>query len=300
MRVLITGHRGFLGRHLHHALSEHLPVCIDITDPHQPQDCREFFRHDNTRFDLVLHCAATVGGREGIDHNAAFLAADNFEIDGAMWRWALRTRPGRVVYFSSAAAYPTWRQRNGLLSYECDAFPGAPGEPDESYGWAKLMGEMVASRVRKAGVPVTVIRPFSTYGVDQDPCYPWHQFALRAERRDNPYVVWGDGGQVRDWIFVSDLVDAIFALVDAEVDGPVNLGTGTGTSMDELAHKFMAAAGYNAPIKHLHDKPMGVRYRVCDNSLLRKYYEPKVTVDEGVRLSLETLAGNRLASRVAL
>lgn len=283
MRVLITGHRGFLGRHLHHALYAHQPLCIDITDPHQPQDCREFFRNDASHFDLVLHCAATVGGREGIDHNAAFLAADNVEIDGAMWRWALRARPGRVVYFSSAAAYPVLLQNAGLTSREEYAFPGAAGEPDESYGWAKLTGEMVATRVRKAGVPVTVIRPFSTYGTDQcEDEYPFPAMIQRALRRDDPFLVWGDGNQTRDWLHVDDLVDAIFALVDAQVDGPVNLGTGVGTSMDELARLCMNAAGYSAPIRHLLGKPIGVRYRVADNTRLREFYTPRISIEEGV------------------
>lgn len=306
MRILITGHKGFVGSHLADALTirhdfdgsvdDILDRCLGVkaligVDLKCGHDCRDFFRTNREHFDLVFHCAATVGGREGIDYNAAFLAADNFEIDGAMWRWALDTKPGRIIYFSSAASYPVQVQSiPGYLSQEDHAYPGAAGEPDESYGWVKLMGEMVAQKVRKAGVKVTIVRPFSSYGADQDLDYPFRQFIERAKRQDAPFVVWGDGTQVRDWIHIDDLVAAILALINAEVDGPVNLGTGVGTSMDELAKLCMAAAGYDAPIEHLTDKPVGVHYRVCDNTRLLEHYVPRITIAEGVRQALEAVS----------
>jgi UDP-glucose 4-epimerase len=301
-RTLITGSAGFVGRHLVEACRErdHDVVACDLK---QDWDCRDLFRSDDSRFDLVFHCAATVGGRVGIDENAAFLGANNFQLDGAMFEWALNARPGRVVYFSSAAAYPTalqaenppWklphsdRWVGGQIRLEETHCPVGDfvTEPDESYGLVKIVGEKIADRVRKAGVPVTVVRPFSSYGFDQDEAdYPFPAIIRRAARYEDPFIVWGDGTQTRDFIHVDDLVGALLALIDAEVDGPVNLGTGIGTTMDELATLCMEAAGYDAPIQHLLDKPTGVHYRVCDNTLLRQYYEPQITIQEGVRRAL--------------
>jgi nucleoside-diphosphate-sugar epimerase len=206
-----------------------------------------------------------------------------------------------VVYFSSAAAYPTWLQNSSLALpsrlFESDCYAGDyTGTPDESYGWAKLTGELMADRVRKAGVPVTVVRPFSMYDFDQDDCYPFSQFVQRAVRHDNPFDVWGDGTQVRDWIHIDDAVAAVLALVDAEVDGPVNLCTGVGTSMDDLAARAMDAAdaeyGGNVyeRIRHLTDKPVGVSYRVGSSTLLNRYYTPTITVAEGMRRAVEALS----------
>lgn len=308
MRALVTGSAGFIGRHLVEALrrrGDEVVGCDPKCDVggvivlpgrewtvHMvgdfPGDCRQFFRDWTTqRFDVVFHCAATVGGREGIDHNAAYLAAYNLQLDGALFEWALTARPGRIVYFSSSAAYPVRLQnghRDSLFEAHGD-YVGAGG-PDATYGWVKLTGERIATEIRKAAVPVTIVRPFSGYGEDQDDCYPFPAFIQRAKRRDDPFDVWGDGQQVRDWIHVDDLTAALLALVDAGVDGPVNLGTGVGTSMDNLARLCMREAGYDAPIRHLADKPTGVRHRVADITLLRRYYEPRVSIEEGVRRAL--------------
>lgn len=291
MRVLITGSRGFIGRHLHHALAEHQPTCIDIADPHQPRDCRDYFRTERWYFDLVFHCAALVDGRESIEGNAALLAAYNLQLDGALFQWALKTRPGRVVYFSSSAAYPAKFQngayaRGGLRMKEGFVNDHLVGPPDESYGLVKWVGEQVAGRVRDAGVPVTVVRPFSGYGEDQGTEYPFPAMVERARRGDDPFVVWGDGRQTRDWVHVADVVDALAALVENQVDGPVNLGTGVGTSMDDLARLCMREAGYEAPILHLTDRPSGVQYRVSDNSELLKWFTPRIDLVEGVRRAI--------------
>jgi nucleoside-diphosphate-sugar epimerase len=259
----------------------------------QHHDCRKVLADSTVHWDLAVHCAALVNGRETIENRAAVLAAYNLQLDGAMWEWALRARPGRVVYFSSSAAYPIGFQGARSLygdlkeDYVDPANQNKPLlQPDASYGWTKLVGERVAAEVRKAGVPVTVVRPFSGYGEDQDDCYPFPAMIARAKHGDDPFQVWGDGRQVRDFVHVDDIVGAILSLIEQGVDGPVNIGTGVPTSMDELAGICMREAGYEAPIEHLNAKPRGVAYRVADTKLLRRYYAPKVSLAEGVRRAL--------------
>lgn len=288
MRVLLTGSCGFIGRHFTSALRSrgHAVVGVD-TRAGWARDCRDFFQSDKAPFDLAIHCAALVDGRETIEHKAALLGAYNLQLDGAMWEWALRMRPGRVVYFSSSASYPTTLQERlyapmRLAEHNMDRF----GDPDATYGRVKRLGEVIAGEVRKAGVPVTVVRPFSGYGEDQDEVYPFPAMVARARKRSDPFIVWGDGSQVRDFVHVDDVVNAVFSLVENEVEGPVNIGTGVPTSMNDLALLCMREAGYEAPIKHLSDKPRGVRYRVADTTLLNKYYTPRVTLEEGIRRAL--------------
>jgi nucleoside-diphosphate-sugar epimerase len=286
VKIIVTGSRGFIGRRIMAEAARAYPLAsIHECDLKEGYDCRSLFATDQ-RADLVFHCAATVGGREGIDYNAAFLGANNLQLDGALFEWALRTKPGRVIYFSSAAAYPVAYQGYVHKLAEDDLSMSDIRFPDESYGWAKLTGEVVAHRVRAAGIPITVVRPFSSYDYDQDDCYPFPEFIHRGLRHADPFTVWGDGLQTRDFIHVDDLVGAIFTMVRENIDGPCNLGTGVATSVDDLARLVMGSAGYMARIEHLLDKPMGVKYRVADNTRMRAFYEPKITIEEGVARGL--------------
>jgi nucleoside-diphosphate-sugar epimerase len=140
---------------------------------------------------------------------------------------------------------------------------------------------------------VTVVRPFSGYGPEQTFDYPFSCFIARALNREDPFTIWGDGTQCRDWIHADDVIGAVLALVDRGIDGPVNLCTGRATSFLELAEIVKSAAGYIAPNRLLLDAPTGPHYRVGDPSTLLAYYTPKVTVEEGVE---RALAGEQIAA----
>lgn len=254
---------------------------IDIT---AGNDARQYFAGSAPGYDLVVHAAAVVGGRQQIDGDPLSLAV-NLELDAAMFRWAARTMPGRVVYLSSSAVYPVALQgpAGGVLGEDAVTLDGPiTGTPDALYGWAKLTGERLAGLARTEGLPVTVVRPFSGYGDDQDEVYPFPAMAARARAREDPFVIWGTGGQVRDFIHVDDICAAILAAAGAGIDGPVNLGTGRGTSMLELAGMMCAAAGYQPELRPLPDKPSGVAYRVADVTRMRGFYEPRTALGEGV------------------
>jgi nucleoside-diphosphate-sugar epimerase len=296
MKVLITGCRGFLGRHFAKALAEKDPegrrIGLDVRGhEYQRRDAREFFLLDRTQYDLVLHLAAVSPHRAAIDGRALAVGAGGLALDAAMFEWAARTRPGRVVYFSSSAAYPVAaQQRPGVCLLEGDVIDFGHGddigEPDAIYGWVKLTGERLADAYRAQGGAVTVVRPFSGYGEDQSSNFPFGAFRDRALAREDPFIVWGDGQQVRDWIHVDDLVGATLAAVDHEVDGPLNLCTGIGTSMRELAELFTATAGYRPHIELRPDQPTGVANRVVDPTRLHEIYTPRVTLEEGVKRAL--------------
>lgn len=287
MDVLITGDEGFVGRQFRRRLE---PRGADITgvDVKAGQDCRDFFRQSDRRFDLVIHLAAIVGGRETIEGNPISVATD-LSIDAEMFNWAVATGQPRIVYYSSSAAYPVHLQRQPYQLKESDIDLGDVRNPDFTYGWAKLTGEMLADYARRqAGIEVYVFRPFSGYGEEQDLTYPFPSFIKRIVEEADPFEIWGDGNQVRDFIHIEDVVDASLAAVERGIQEPVNLGWGRPTSFNELARICFEVAGVTPkPIKHLTDKPTGVDYRCCDNSRLLTFYEPRITLEEGIRRAIE-------------
>jgi len=288
MKALITGHKGFVGRHMLNALYPkpgHYVTGVDL-----PRDARDFFRQSDAQYDLVVHCAAHVGGRADIDGRPAYLMAVNSQLDGAMFEWALRTRPKRIVYFSSSAAYPaalqvrfgpTWKLHEDDLDLD------NPGAPESTYGWTKLAGEVMARAAQAEGLRVHVFRPFSGYGTDQALSYPFPSFIDRAKRAMDPFQIWGDGEQVRDWIHIDDVVGAVLAAIESDVPGPVNLCSGDGVNFGMLANLVTKAAGYSPRFEHLLDAPTGVGYRVGDPAKLRTFYTPRVSLDEGIKRALE-------------
>ena len=93
---------------------------------------------------------------------------------------------------------------------------------------------------------------------------------------------------MRDWVHIDDIVHATLTMFHEGIDGPVNIGIGLGTSMDELARLCMKTAGYEAPIFHDLSKPVGVSHRVADTTRLFEFYEPKITIEEGVERALRS------------
>ena len=280
MKVLITGHKGFVGRYFMERLADHDVLGIDIKDGY---DCRSYFKVADTQYDLVIHLAAIVGGRETIE-GRPLAVADNFSIDSEFFQWCMKTKPKKIVYFSSSAVYPVAYQVEGnerrlredmQTHYEIH-------KPDMTYGWSKMVGEYLASFVDN----VHIFRPFSGYGTDQDINYPFPMYIKRAMDRQAPFEVWGSGKQTRDFIHIEDIVNAVMKAVDENIGGPVNLGWGRSTSFLQLAEMVTYYAGYNPEIVTRPDKPVGCMHRVADATKMWSFYVPKITLEEGIERAM--------------
>jgi nucleoside-diphosphate-sugar epimerase len=309
MRVLISGFAGFIGRHFAKRLINdgHAVIGVDnFSNETYPQrwwntdhgnrfyseDIRSCItRHSPSEFDLVIHCAAVVGGRLKIDGDPLAVATD-LAIDSDLFNWITRpTNAGKMpqlIYFSSSAVYPLELQ---VKNCNCDLSEGLTGfdtlrigKPDQTYGWAKLTGEYLARFAHeKYGLDVKVYRPFGGYGGDQSYDYPFPSILRRVLMRENPITVWGSGDQERDFIHVDDIVDCVLETKDKLASGEVlNIGTGRGVTFRMLAS--MACDIMQCPGKVVNDgsKPEGVFRRVADIHKMEQFYKPKITLEQGI------------------
>ena len=284
MKILITGHKGFVGRYFLEKYKNHDIVGIDIKEGN---DARDFFKTDDTKFDLVIHLAAIVGGRQTIE-NAPISVAVDLSIDAEFFSWCLKTNPNHVVYFSSSAAYPIKYQysNSGIQLIENMIDLDKIESPDLTYGWAKLTGEYLAKFVAEAGVNVTIFRPFSGYGTDQDLSYPFPSFIHRGMKKQNPFQIWGDGTQVRDFIHIRDIINAVDVCVNNKIYGTYNLGTGIGISFNDLQAIICDIMKYKPKVEHIKTAPTGVMYRVCNPSLMKTFYNPTIPLEMGIEMAL--------------
>jgi nucleoside-diphosphate-sugar epimerase len=134
--------------------------------------------------------------------------------------------------------------------------------------------------------PVHIFRPFSGYGTDQDDTYPFPAYIARAAGRCDPFDIWGDGEQTRDFIHIDDIVAAVLTAIDQDVRGPVNLGTGRPTSFNELAALVASQVGYQPEARHVLDKPVGPEWRVADTTSMEEFFTPSVCLEDGIRRAL--------------
>lgn len=278
--------------------------------PTTEQRERLHFRYDDARasfrggflqpsaYDLVIHLAAVVGGRLKIEGDPLAVATD-LSIDADFFNWLTRDawiEPGRsrkVIYFSSSAVYPIESQQRDshcALSEGMVKLGGTRlGMPDMTYGWSKLTGEYLAKHaVEKYGVDVAIYRPFSGYGADQSLDYPFPSIIKRVlnamEGKNDIISVWGSGDQVRDFIYIEDVVDCVMATYQQLAPGEaLNIGSGEGVSFYQLVYTACKVLGHDVPVIHDPDKPEGVFYRVADTHKLSQFdWKPSVSLEEGI------------------
>lgn len=301
MRALVTGFAGFVGSHI---TQRCLDLGLDVTGVddcsvgkrirprdlglYEIMDVREWFRDNDADYDLVFHCAAIVGGRKNID-GAPLNVAVNLSIDSEFFNWCTsgQHKPRKVVYFSSSAVYPVkWQTRASHIPLNeplVDLGLGVFDVPDQTYGWSKLTGEyLMHQAVRNYGLNCVCYRPFSGYGEDQDLDYPFPSLIRRVGRYENPIEIWGSGNQVRDFIHIDDIVDAVFdSCVKMEPGEARNLGSGIGTSFRELVEEARQEFKHSALVKMRTEMPEGVFSRVAD--MTKHPLNLKIGLREGIR-----------------
>jgi UDP-glucose 4-epimerase len=267
-RVLVTGGAGFIGSHVVdallavgddvHALDDlskgyvtNLPDAVplhvlDIGDPGVDRLMRDM------RFDAVVHCAAQTNVMRSISDPQL---DRQINVDGLqqVLDAAVSSRVSRLVFVSSG----------GAVYGETPVPAGeetAP-QPDNPYGEHKLRGEQM---VAASSVPSVVLRLSNVYGLRQRSDAEGGVIAIFAERlaAGQPMAIYGDGEQQRDFVHVSDVVDAVILALDEEaMDGVWNVGTGRATTVNDVARTMFAAFGSKHAIEHL--PPRGEVRRSC-------------------------------------
>jgi nucleoside-diphosphate-sugar epimerase len=310
-KVLVTGGASFIGSHLVDQLVErgaHVRVVDDLSsgklsniEDHLKAgrvtfveaDLREpgVTRSAMNGIEIVFHLAADHGGRGYVDlHQAG--PASNLFLDGLIFWEALQAGVQKVVYASSGCVYPNYMQTDAkkeLYLRESDVKP--PHDADNMYGWAKLMAELTLQAYhREHKMGAASLRYFTVYGPRGVENHAVIAMIARAFIKRDPFEVWGDGTQIRNWTYVDDIVSGTLLAAEKINDGTaLNLGTRERIRVIDAAQMVLDYSGHKAQIRLRPDMPTGPVNRVADNSLAMKLlgWEPKTPFREGLRKTMD-------------
>jgi nucleoside-diphosphate-sugar epimerase len=175
--------------------------------------------------------------------------------------------------------------------YLTEDMAGPPCDADNMYGWAKLMAEMtLQSYARDWGMKAVSCRYFTVYGERGKEDHAIIAMIARAFTRQDPFEVWGSGEQIRNWTYVSDIVNGTILAAEKVDDGTaVNLGTMERTRVIDAAREVLSYTGHGADIRLRPGMPTGPMNRVADNSLARQLlgWEPHIRFVEGLRRTID-------------
>jgi nucleoside-diphosphate-sugar epimerase len=236
--------------------------------------------------DLVFHLAADHGGRGYVDlHQAA--CATNLTLDGLVFRACLSAGVDKVVFASSGCIYPNYLQSNpSEILYLTEDKAGPPFDADNTYGWAKLMAEMTLKAFYgDYGLKSALCRYFTVYGERGHENHAVIAMIARAFVKHDPFEVWGNGEQIRNWTYVGDIVSGTLRAAEVIEDGTaINLGTMERTRVIDAAKEVLRYTGHNARIQLRPEMPTGPMNRVADNSLAKKLlgWEPEMNFLDGL------------------
>jgi nucleoside-diphosphate-sugar epimerase len=160
-----------------------------------------------------------------------------------------------------------------------------------TYGWAKLMAETTLQAYYKDwGMKSVSLRYFTVYGPRGKEDHAVMAMIARAFVRQNPFVIWVDGNQVRNWTYVSDIVSGTLqAAEEIDDEGAINLGTAERVRVIEAAREILRCTGQQPQFEFHPEMPTGPANRVADNSLARRLlgWELQIGFQEGVHRTLD-------------
>ncbi len=299
MRVLVTGGAGFIGHHVALRLaSRGFDVVIldnlagstgyalsrleEAGVPVVRGDVRFFDGYSS--FDVVVHSAALVSGLDSLVRPLEYF---DVNVLGTARVGLECARLGvKLIYLSSAAVYgePLY------LPVDEDH----PRNPLTPYGLSKLMGEEVLELYSRVyGLKHVTLRLFNVYGPGQNPEYAGviSRFTERISRGESP-VIYGDGLQTRDFIYVGDVAEIVEAFIEKDIfDGrPYNVGTEKAITILELARTLARLMGRELEPIYESPRPGDIRHSVADITRLKSQvnFEP-TSLEEGLRDTLREL-----------
>jgi nucleoside-diphosphate-sugar epimerase len=307
--ILVTGGAGFIGSHLFEKLikndnfiaiidnfnnrdSEKEKNILEITKNYEIENDyqlirenlidKSIFKNINYDIDVIFHLAAIPGVRYSIQ-NAELVTKNNIISTVNIFEYALERGVKKVVYASSSSVYG-----NPIYTPVDEEHPKNPISP---YAVSKLCCEFYADYYfREHNLSITSLRFYTVYGPRGRPDMAIRKFFSNV-LQNKPIKIYGDGNQIRDFTYISDIIDGlILAAEKKKTSGEVfNLGCSNPINVNQLVEKIYNIADKPENIEFLEKQKgdVGITYSNIEKAKNILKFNPKVNIDEGLNKTYE-------------
>jgi GDP-L-fucose synthase len=304
-KVLVTGGAGFVGTNLILKLLENgakVRTTIHKKPPQIKNKKVEFIKADLTKqsdckrvvqdIDYVFMCAANTSGALVIEQTPLAHVTPNVIMNSLMLQEAHRTRVKKFLFISSNTVYPltNFPVKETDVNYNLyeKYFPVA---------WMKLfaekMCEMYTTKIKNS-MACVVVRPGNIYGPYDD--FEWETSHVlpalmrKVVEHHSPLEVWGDGNDIKDFIYVEDLVDGLLlAMEKVNSFDQINIGGGKPISIKHALKIMLKVEKYQNPkIVFDSSKPSMIPVRLINISKAKRIlgFKPKTSLEEGLKKTI--------------
>lgn len=299
MKILVTGGAGFIGSHLVEALmsrGDKVYVVDDLSSGAEKnlvdyhglyiEDCRDFRVMDEimaeVKPDVVYHLAAYPAENKG-QFSPMDISSRGYEAFITTLTAGIKHNVKRYIVTSSIAAYGKIRSP----FFEKDRC-----EPEDIYGILKLaMEETLKVMAKVHDFEYVITRPHNVYGPRQSFTDPYRNVIaiwMNNIMRGESYAIYGDGGNVRCYTYIDDLVDGLVRCLGAHTGEIYNLGASKAYSLRHLSDILHKVTGGPEPL-YLPGRPQEVSEAVSNHQKAIDHlkYETSVSLEEGIRRTWE-------------
>lgn len=297
--VVVTGGTGMIGQPLCQMLVEAgaKVTVASLDSPERTPIGTSFRKLDLRSFDncmavteaqdIVFHLAGVKGSPKMTAERPASFFVPTLQFSLNMMEAARRNGVGSYLFTSSVGVY-----QPADVFYEDTVWSTFPSPNDRFAGWAKRMCELQAEAyvIEYGWNRISIVRPANVYGPfdNFDPANAMVIPSLihRALTEDGPLVVWGDGSPIRDFIHARDVARGMMQVVEKGVNEPVNLGSGDGVTIRDVAKAIAKATGKELVWDTT--KPKGDAKRLMDMTRAHGYgFQCEVGLEEGIAETIE-------------
>ncbi|MBM4040462.1 MAG: NAD-dependent epimerase/dehydratase family protein [Planctomycetes bacterium] len=308
MRILLTGGSGFLGCHI---VAEARARGYEVLTPRSTEfdlvtmkGVQEYMRNlvgGGGQVDVIVHSAAYYGGIGINETEPATIFYRNTQMALNVFELAREHQVRKVLPIGSACAYPGYLQ--GDLK-EAHFWDGKLHDSVEAYGFTKKI-QLVAQRAyfKQHGIESNHLVLTNLYGPhDVFTEHRSHVLAAMIKKftdADDKVVLWGDGSPIREFLYVKDAADAIVRAIELDHDlEPINVGTGVGTSIGELAELVAKLIGFRGEIEWDTSKPGGTHRKVLDVTRMKQKlgWYPRWRLEDGLAETVDWYLKNKEAA----